>query len=102
MIPDAEFKPVEVEILPELVENNQPEKESFVVQGFDMTDYSPEQREQVAKFLNAKVQQLTEAYKSEAQAELERAKAEAETTGNYKARTDSVVGNMRKSTTAGN
>lgn len=77
-IPDAEFKPVEVEILPELVENNQPEKESFVVQGFDMTDYSPEQREQVAKFLNAKVQQLTEAYKSEAQAELERAKAEAD------------------------
>lgn len=77
-IPDAEFKPVEVEILPELIENNQPEKESLVVQGFDMTDYSPEQREQVAKFLNAKVQQLTEAYKSEAQAELERAKAEAD------------------------
>lgn len=84
MIPDVEFKPVvsfekQVEQTVEGVSEETEEKKEIKVHGFDMTDYSEEQREQVGKFLNAEIERLREANVREKEFILAKATQEAET-----------------------
>lgn len=83
MIPDVEFKPVvsfeqQNEQMTELASEETGAHEEVVVHGFDMTDYSEEQREQVGKFLNAEIARLREANAREKEFVLAKATQEAE------------------------
>ena len=83
MIPDVEFKPVvsfekQVEQTVKEVSEETEEKKEIKVHGFDMTDYSEEQREQVGKFLNAEIERLREANVREKEFIIAKATQEAE------------------------
>lgn len=66
-IPDIEFKP------PEIV----PDKQA-VINGFDMSDFTEEQRERVAEFLNGQIRKITDKYSKESDIRQQKAVVEAE------------------------